>query len=402
MNRISRRRLLQQLGAGATLAAPFAAREAWAQSAKADIVIAAAQPVTGPFSTPGSYLNAGLGDYIAWRNSKGGVLGHKLRYVWEDSSFKTDQAVTIFKKLMASEKPSFFYLDNTGTCKAVAQDALASGTVMTSSPSLAGLLADPSNLPHHFIAGPTYGAMHEILMEYIARTSRGSATKPSVALVYTESEFGRDGIPASKARAEKLGLPVVAEIVTKVTGMDVSAEVARLRRAKPDIVIFQGYVVTPIPEFVRQMREAGMTSQVMGTIWSSDKPLLDALLALNESYMGVVPYRYWHDAESPMMTTIREHVAKTRPQMSFVSHFYTNAWLAGMVFAEIAERCIKAGKPLKLANMKAALESMKDFDTGGLTGLLADLSRHQMASGRLYRLDAASKRMEAASGWIKV
>ncbi|MDB5871676.1 MAG: transporter substrate-binding protein [Ramlibacter sp.] len=398
MVNLTRRQVTQAIGAAALGCAP-GLRAAPAGS-KPDIVVAAAQPVTGVFSTPGSYLNAGLGDFVAWRNSQGGVLGHKLRYVWEDSSFKVDQSATIFKKLMASDKPSFFYLDNTGAARAVAQDAIASGTVMTSSPSLAGLLADPAAMPHHFIAGPTYGAMHEVLMEYIARSSQGSA-KPNVALVYTESEFGRDGIPASKARAQKLGIPVVAEVVTKVTGMDVSAEVARLRRAKADIVVFQGYVVTPIPEFVRQMREAGMNSQVMGTIWSSDQPLLDALAAMNESYMGVVPYRYAYDTESSTMKTIRDYVAKTRPTMSFVSHFYVNAWLAGMVFAEVAERCIRAGKPLTLPNMKRALESMKDWDTGGVTGLLADLSRHQIASGRLYRLDVPSRKMEPASGWIR-
>lgn len=400
MTDMTRRRIAQAMGAGVALG-PLLAQQAAAQASKPDIVIAAAQPVTGVFSQPGSYLNAGLGDYIAWRNSKGGVLGHKLRYVWEDSSFKVDQSVTIFKKLMATEKPSFFYLDNTGSSKAVAQDAIAAGTVMTSSPSLAGLMADPQTMPHHFIAGPTYGAMHEVLMEYIARTA-GGGPKPSVALVYTESEFGRDGIPASKARAAKLGIPIVAEVVTKVTGMDVAGEIARLRRIKPDIVVFQGYVVAPIPEFVRQMREAGLGSQVMGTIWSSDQPLLDALSAMNETYMGVVPYRYWYDTDSSMMTTIREYVAKTRPDMKFVSHFYVNAWLAGMVFAEVAERCIKAGKPLKLEHMKAALESMKSWDTGGVSGLLADLSRHQIASGRLYQLNVATKRMEPSSGWIKV
>jgi branched-chain amino acid transport system substrate-binding protein len=73
-----------------------------------------------------------------------------------------------------------------------------------------------------------------------------------------------------------------------------------------------------------------------------------------------------------------------------------------MVFAEVAEQCIKAGKPLKLPHMKAALESMKEWDTGGLTGPLADLSRHQIASGRVYRLERTSKRMEPVSGWIKV
>jgi branched-chain amino acid transport system substrate-binding protein len=73
-----------------------------------------------------------------------------------------------------------------------------------------------------------------------------------------------------------------------------------------------------------------------------------------------------------------------------------------MIFAEIAERCIKADKPLKLPNMKAALESMIAFDTGGITGLLADLSTHQIPVGRLYSYDLEKKTMEPSSGWIKV
>src|SRR2546426_12449518 len=100
MSDISRRSIVKGVGAAAVLGPVLAGRAA-AQTSKQDIVIAAAQPVTGPFSTPGNFLNAGLGDYVAWRNSKGGVLGHRLRYVWEDSSFKVDQSVAIFKKLMA-------------------------------------------------------------------------------------------------------------------------------------------------------------------------------------------------------------------------------------------------------------------------------------------------------------
>ena len=401
MTDLNRRKAMKAIGAAATLA-PLMASNVLAQQAKPDIVFAAAMPVSGVFSMAGGFLSAGMSDYVSWRNSQGGILGHKIRYVWEDSNFKIDQGVTVFKKLMASEKPSFFFADNTGLCKAIARDALESGRVMTATASCAAVVADPVNMPHNFIAGPTYGSMHEILMEYIARTAQGADRKPTVALVYTESEFGSDGIPASKARAEKLGISIVAEIVTKVSGMDISTEVAKLRRAKPDIVIFQGYIVTPIPEFVRQMRESGLNSQIMGTIWSSDQPLLDALSAMNETYMGVVPYRYSYDTESPMMQTISKYVAEKRPQMSVISHFYVNSWLSGMIFSEVAERCLKAGKPLTQPNMTAALRSIKDFDSGGLTGLLVDLSKHQISSGRLYRLDPKTRRMESASGWIKV
>ncbi len=395
-----RRKLIQAAGSAAALA-PFAIRGASAQAQKGEIVIAASQPITGIFAFAGTAMNNGLNDFVLWKNANGGVAGRKLRYVSEDSGFKLDQGVAIFKKLMASDKPTFFYGDSTQWAKAVSQDAIASGTIMTSSTSLASSMADPVNMPQHFVPGPVYGSMHEILMEYIAKTWSKS-DKPKIAYVYADTEFGRDGIPAGKARAEKLGLPIVAEIVTKQAGIDVAPEVAKLRRARPDIVIFQGYILAPMPEFVRQMREAGLQSQVMGTAWGLDKPAYDALGAMDESLSGVSPYRYGHETDSVMINAMRDFAAKNRPDMKNISPFYISAWLSGMVFAEIAERCIKANKPLTLPNMKAALESMKDWDSGGIFGTLVDLSKHQAPVGRFYRYDAKSKQMEPASSWIKV
>jgi len=396
-----RRQIVQSIGAAATLG-PFAIGSASAQAHKGDIVIGASQPITGVFSFAGTAMNNGLNDYVAWRNSKGGVAGRKLRYVSEDSGFKLDQGVAIFKKIMAAEKPSFFYGDSTQWAKAVSQDAIASNAIMTSSTSLASVVADPATMPQHIVPGATYPRLHEILMEYIARTSRGAAAKPNIAYVYADTEFGRDGIPGGKARAEKLGLPIVAEIVTKQSGIDVAPEVAKLRRAKPDIVIFQGYILAPMPEFVRQLREAGLNPQIMGTAWGLDKPAYDALGALGVKLTGVSMYRYGHETESSMINNMREYLATARPEVKNISPFYISSWLSGMAFAEIAERCIKANKPLQLPHMKAALESMKEWDSGGVVGLLADLSTHQIPVGRMYQYDPDKKTMEPASAWIKV
>ena len=89
---------------------------------------------------------------------------------------------------------------------------------------------------------------------------------------------------------------------------------------------------------------------------------------------------------------MREYLAKNRPEVKNISPFYISTWLTGMVFAEIADRCIKADKPLLLPNMKAALESMKEWDTGGISGLLADLSTHQIPAGPDVRLRPATRR----------
>jgi branched-chain amino acid transport system substrate-binding protein len=397
---IQRRKIVQAIGAASALG-PFAIGTSSAQAHKGEIVIGASQPITGVFAFAGTAMNNGLNDFVQWKNANGGVMGRKLRYVSEDSGFKLDQGVAIFKKIMAAEKPSFFYGDSTQWAKAVSQDAIASNAIMTSSTSLASVCADPVNMPQHVVPGATYPRLHEILMEYIARTSR-AGTKPNIAYVYSDTEFGSDGIPGGKARAAKLGLPIVAEIVTKQSGIDVAPEVAKLRRAKPDIVIFQGYILAPMPEFVRQLREAGMNPQIMGTAWGLDKPAYDALGALGVRLTGVSMYRYGQETDSPMINNMRAYLAKNRPDVKSISPFYISSWLSGMIFAEVAERCIKANKPLQLTYMKPALESMKEWDTGGITGLLADVSSHQIPVGRMYQYDPDKKTMEAASGWIKV
>lgn len=400
MTDFTRRKIVQSVGAAAALG-PFAIGSSQAQAHKGDIVIGASQPITGVFSFAGVAMNMGLNDFCAWKNSKGGVMGRKLKYVSEDSGFKLDQGVAIFKKIMAAEKPNFFYGDSTQWVKAVTQDAVSAGTIMTSSTSLASVVADPATVPQNFVPGPTYPRLHEILMEYIARTHSG-ANKPRIAYVYADTEFGRDGIPGGKARAQKLGLPIVEEIVTKQAGIDVAPEVAKLRRARPDIVIFQGYILAPMPEFVRQMREAGLNPQIMGTAWGLDRPAYEALGALGVNLTGAAMYRYGHETDSDMINNMRDYLAKNRPDVKHISPFYISSWLSGMVFAEIAERCIKANKPLTLPNMTAALASMKEWDSGGIFGSLVDYSSHQAPIGRIYAFDPAKKTMEPASGWIKV
>ena len=398
MTQLNRRQIVQGIGA-ATLSPLLAGHSAHAQSG--DIVVGAAQPISGVFAFAGVQMHYGLKDYIDWRNAKGGVQGRMMRYVAEDSGFKVDQGVAIFKKIMAAEKPSFFYCDGTPLVKAITRDAVDSKHVMTTSTSLASAVADPVNTPQHFVPGATYGRLHEVLMEHIAKTWKG-AEKPRLAYVYTEAEFGIDGIPAAKARAAKLGLPIVAEVITKPggVGVDVSTEVAKLRRAKPNIVVFQGYINNPMPEFARQMKEAGMDVQIYGTAWGLDKPAFDGMAAVGQNLTGASLYATSSD-DVPMLREIRRHLATARPGTTHLSPFYLSSWFSGMVFAEIADRCLKAKKTLTLDNMKTALESIKNWDTGGLIGLPVDLSRHEILAGRVIKFNPATKVMEPAGDWIK-
>ena len=83
------RRSLVKSATAAAATGPFITKNVWSQSK--EIVIAGAQPMTGVFSFAGIHMNNGINDFCAWKNANGGVAGHKLRYVSEDTGFKLDR-----------------------------------------------------------------------------------------------------------------------------------------------------------------------------------------------------------------------------------------------------------------------------------------------------------------------
>jgi len=77
-------------------------------------------------------------------------------------------------------------------------------------------------------------------------------------------------------------------------------------------------------------------------------------------------------------------------------------FLTAMLFTEAAKRTLEAGKELNAANLKAAINSIKDFDTGGIIGVPISIPGNSIPVGRIYRYDAAKKTMQPASDWIKL
>lgn len=372
-----------------------------AQSA-GEIVIGSSSPVTGVFANVGVELNAAMVDYVAWKNAQGGVAGRQLRFVWEDSAYRTDQSVAIFRKLAAAEPLSFYYGDSTGWAKAAAAEISSRGTMMTSSPSFASDLADPEKVPFYFMSAPTYAAQIGVLLQYIKNSQRGP-NAPSVALIYSDTEFGRDPIEDAKKRAAALGIPVAVEVVTRPGGVDVSAEVIRIRRARPDFVIFHGYVLAPIPEFIRQIREAGLSPQFMGTIWTMDKLIIDQMGAAAEGFLGVTPYHYYFEnVAGAAMDQIRAQTRRARPDAAYRTMYYVHAWLTMMIFEEVAKRVLADGGQLTGQAMGRALRSIRDWDTGGIIGVPVSLETHSIPVGRVYRANAATKLLEPVSDWTTI
>ncbi len=368
-----------------------------AQAADDVVTVGACQPITGRFAFAGIAINAGLQDYLNLANEKQLVPGKKFNYVYEDSGYDVEKAVACFKQVMAKHSPVIMYGESTGLGKAIAPELNSRYKVLYASASFSSELADPKTHPFSFISGPTYSDMFGVLLEYIARNK--GAARPKVAFFYSDTEFGKDPIPFARKRAAELGIDVVNEIVTKAGAVDVTSEVLQLKKTNPDYVIFQGYILSPIIEVIRATKDFGLKTRFMGTFWSMDKGIIDKLGPDADGYMGVNPYAYFYDESAPGIAAMRAYNQKVHPEVKYQPNSYIQGWFTGMVYVEAVRRVVAAGKPVTGENLAAVLDTIKDWDTGGVTGKVTFVN-HKAGVGRVYKANAAKGVFEPASDWI--
>ncbi|MGD2095963.1 MAG: ABC transporter substrate-binding protein [Desulfobacterales bacterium] len=362
------------------------------------IKVGACQPITGRFAFAGKHINQGLMDSLNYANEQGGVGGKMFKYIYEDTGYDLKRAIASFKKIMAQENPPMMYGESTGQGKALAPEINSRYKVLYGSTSFSEELSVREKNPYIFVSGPTYSQQFGVLLKYIANNPKKKGMAPKVAFFYSDTEFGRDPIPFARKLAKELGIEVVAEEVTKVGAVDVTSQLLDLKRKQPDYCIFQGYVVSPIPEVITGAKDFGLDITFMGTFWAMSKMLLDKLGPDAEGYMGVMPYAYWYQDDVPMIKIIHAFNQKHHPDVTYRPNSYMQGWFTGMVFVKLAEICNEKGLPITGENLKNAIPLVQKWDTGGLAGVVSFGNSNATAMGKVFR--AKSGKFEPASDWI--
>ena len=361
-----------------------------------EIKVGAVQPVTGRFAFAGVHINAGLEDALMMANEEGGINGKQIKYIMEDGTYNVNVSVAAFKRIMARDNPLIMYGESTGMGKAIAPEIKDRYKVLYSSTSFSSELANAAANPYVFVPGPTYSDMFGILLKYIAKEKPGA----NVAFFYSDTEFGRDPVPYGRDMCKKLGLNLVAEEVAKVGGIDVASQILDLKRRKAEYVIFHGFVLAPVPAVIKQARDYGLKVKFMGTHWGTHKMLLDKMGPLAEGYLGVMPYAFYYQDDIPMIKKIRAWNQKHHPEVKYRPTSYMQGFFTGLVFVECLKRADKAGD-LTGNGLVKALQSIKDFDVGGLMAPITVVN-NKIPMGRVYKANVDKKVFEPISDWIRM
>lgn len=351
---------------------------------------------TGPVATLGLPNGQGMVDYMQYLNDQGGVHGRKIEVIWEDDSFEAPKSVAALKKLITRDNV-LTVITTGGSAQTMANLESINQYKLPNIPNaLMKEFYDPFQ-PYIFAMGATYEAQYETIVDYIFNDLKEK--NPRIGVVYEKREYGIKSMEATKKRAKAYGVDLVSELVLPTGAVDASSQVLALMNDKVD------YVVTCLllPATITFLKTAEKYNywprHVFGMNWAADDMIVKACGEAAKNFIGVNFVGAWWD-ETPGIKLVRQIAEKYKRTEIGLTSLYVNGVGVSMLFGEAFKR---AGKDLTPDSLKAALETLREYSTGGVlppvTYTSASHAPPEMV--RFFKADVANKRLISISDWRK-
>ncbi|GAC1344291.1 MAG: ABC transporter substrate-binding protein [Myxococcales bacterium] len=239
-------RFLFPLLCAAAASAPFAAASA---APKAPVKIGIINSMTGPEAPLGAQLTYGF--KLAEEDLK--AAGNEVQLVWQDDVGKPQVTMTSFEKLATSDEVAGIVGPYSSAAASAAAKAAERYRVPLLIPSASKEEITRQGLKWTFRISATTADRASILIDMALALG-----KPKTIAILTENtDFGTAITKATKTVAEKKGLKIVFEDSYSKGSPDYRSALAKMKDAKPDLVILASYVVDAIL-IMRQSREMGL------------------------------------------------------------------------------------------------------------------------------------------------
>jgi branched-chain amino acid transport system substrate-binding protein len=358
------------------------------------IKIGVSTDMTGPVVSILGQMTEGYRNFFRHINDKGGINGRKVEVVVEDDRYSIPLCVANFKRLLYKEKVFVFIPSGTGQTK-----ALYRNIEKEKIPTFTVSLAEDMVIPYRryiFIPSATYEDQITLMFKYIKEVL--GVKQPKISYVSPDSEYGKTGFRAATSTAEKYGLKLASTEVLALGAFDASTQAMSLKRIKPDFVILVEDLNSAVA-ILRDARKLSLETSFFGNYYTCDDDIVQLGGKASESYLGVQSFSSWHD-DIPGMKTVRNITLKYYPNIKSRNRYYMQGWVTAMI---ITEGLKKAGKNLDTESFLTSLESIKNLDSGGVTGLISYSPKLHKATEylKIFKPDTAKNRLIPITDWMK-
>jgi len=312
---------------------------------------------TGVVADYGRHLLMGVSDYIKYINEKGGIHGRKLNLIHEDDQYKIPLAIASFEKLVTKDEV-LAILHCGGTPQTM---ALLPKIEKEKVPVIPPGMLVPMYTPYKryvFSYGSTYSNQIEVLIDYVVNDLKVKA--PKTGIVHWPVEWAKEGAKASKDRLKTYGVEPVGEIELPMGAVDASSQVLSMKRAGAEYVII--FTLAPgIINFIKTAEKFDYFPTYLTFTWCADDSILKAVGKAAKIYYAGSMFGVWND-DSSGGKELRE-IAQKYGSSPKLPTLYIQGYTTTAIMVEGLKR---AGKNLTVEKFVDALETLKDFDCGGM------------------------------------
>jgi branched-chain amino acid transport system substrate-binding protein len=330
---------------------------AMAGAAEADVIkVGHLADLTGPTSSVGNPYAKGVQDYKDYINSKGGINGKKVDMQMFDYAYDKNKAINQYKRYVG-EKVAAVQGWGSGDTEALT-GFLAQDRIPYLSASYSAHLMDIEKAPYNFFIAADYTTQLRAGLKYI-KDNWKEPRPPRIAFIYPNVPYGIAPIKGGKEYAKELGFEIVGDENVDLKAIEANSQMLSLKNKKADFAWIGG--TTPSTAVIlKDAKKNGLTTKFLVNIWGNDEDLVKLAGDASEGVIGLQAAAIYGE-NVPGMALIRE-ITKDQYQNTH----YMRGWVSMMVLCEALKSADKNGQ-LNGPGVKAALESMSDFDTGGLT-----------------------------------
>ena len=321
-----------------------------------DIKIGHLADLTGPTSSVGNPYAKGIQDYKNYVNAHGGINGKKIDMQMIDYAYDKNKAINQYKKYV-EEKVVAIQGWGTGDTEALT-GFLAADKIPYLSASYSAHLTDPAKAPYNFFIAADYTTQLRAGLKYI-KDNWKEKRAPKIVFIYPNHPYGIAPIKGGKEYAKELGFEVLGDEDVGLKAIEANSQMLSVKSKGADF----GWIGGTTPSaavIIKDAKKLGLKTKFLVNIWGNDEDLVKIAGDAADGVLGLQAAAVYGD-NVPGMKLIQE-VTKGEHQNTH----YVRGWVSMIVLCEALKIADKKGE-LNGPGVKAALETFKDFDTGGLT-----------------------------------
>lgn len=336
------------------------------------IKVGAIFDLTGPTADVGQLYAEGIVAYIDFVNANGGVEGRPLELLSQDYAYSVENAENLYIEYV-NEGVVVFQGWGTGDTEAL-RGRIAEDEIPFMSASYSVELADPAEAPYNFLVGTSYSDQLVILLQFMLEEweAQGFTSEEMVvAFFHNDSPFGTSPLPDGEAWAEENGVSTVRVPMPRgAASFDAEITTNVIEGGATHIIVQN--TSGPAALLLRNLDDLGLREFVtFGCLnWCADEILVEGAGQSSEGVLGALPFAPT-SVDLPGQEDARAWLAENDGRtLEEASLHFTQGWWTMAVMVEGIRLTLVNGQELTGANIRANLETLVDFDTGGITAPL--------------------------------